>query len=96
MRLIPFCHQWILKIFSRSDKLFVNHKGSTVKIRFNFQGQEVSGEFKWGIVWISPPEDLQVFKGFTSVCWGESAHFLLYSGSDCSNFYTYLNSACKL
>lgn len=50
MWLIPFCHQWILKIFSRSVKLFVNHNGGTVEISFNFQGQEVSREFKWGIV----------------------------------------------
>lgn len=50
MRLIPFCHQWILKISSRSVKLFVNHNGGTVEISFNFQGQEVSREFKWGIV----------------------------------------------
>lgn len=50
MWLIPFCHQWILKIFSRSVKLFVNHNGGTVKISSYFQGQEVTREFKWGIV----------------------------------------------
>lgn len=50
MQLIPFCQQWILKIFSRSDKLFVNHNGRPVKISFNFLGQEVTGQFKWGIV----------------------------------------------
>lgn len=50
MWLIPFCHQWILKIFSCSVKLFINHNGGTVEIRFNFQDQEVAREFKWGIV----------------------------------------------
>lgn len=50
MWLIPFCHQWILKIFGRSVKLFVNHNGGTVKTSFNFQGQEVTREFKWVIV----------------------------------------------
>lgn len=50
MWLIPFCHQWILKVFSRSVKIFVNHNGGTVKISSVFQGQEVSREFKWGIV----------------------------------------------
>lgn len=50
MWLIPFCHQWILKSFSCSVKLFINHNGGTVEIRFNFQDQEVAREFKWGIV----------------------------------------------
>lgn len=50
MQLIPLCHQWILKIFSCSVKLLVNHNGGTVKIGFDFQGQEVSGEFNQGIV----------------------------------------------
>lgn len=50
MQLIPPCHQWILKIFSCSVKLLVNHNGGTVKIGFDFQGQEVSREFNRGIV----------------------------------------------
>lgn len=35
-----------IKVFSCYVKLFVNHNGGTVKIRFNFKGQEVIGEFK--------------------------------------------------
>lgn len=61
MQLIPFCHQWILKISSHSFKLFVNHNGGIVKISFNFQGQEVSREFKWGIVSYQSPTRPQGF-----------------------------------
>lgn len=38
---MPFCHQWILRIFSCFVKLFVNHNGGTVNISSYFHGQEV-------------------------------------------------------
>lgn len=50
MWLIPSCHQWILKIFSHSVKLFVNHNGGTVQISSYFLGHGVTGEFKCGLV----------------------------------------------